>query len=67
MENINFITIQEYATAHGVKPCAVRRKCLRGYVQGAVKIGRDWLIPSNAPYVDHRYKEDVNHDAYNDN
>jgi hypothetical protein len=29
---------------------------LRGTLPGAVKIGRDWLIPRDAPYQDGRVK-----------
>ena len=51
-----YITLAEYATLHNITPCAVRRKCLRGNVPGAVKVGRDWLIPADAPYDDKRVK-----------
>ena len=56
--NINdYIPLAEYAARNNVTPCAVRRKCLRGNVPGAVKVGpRAWLIPSDAPYPDHRIK-----------
>jgi hypothetical protein len=50
----NLLPLPEYAARIGLTPCAVRRKCLRGTLPGAVKIGRDWLIPSEAPYTDNR-------------
>lgn len=56
MDVTNMITLAEYAARHGLNPVTVRHKCLRGNVPGAVKIGRDWLIPADAPYDDHRVK-----------
>ena len=56
MPDTNLITIKEYAEALGLAPVSVRRKCLRGNLPGAVKIGRDWLVPADAPYIDKRVK-----------
>lgn len=53
MEN-NMIPIAEYAARIGKAPCSIRQKCQRGTLAGAVKIGRDWLIPKDAPYTDSR-------------
>jgi len=50
------IPINEYAAKIGKAPTTVRQKCQRGTLPGAVKIGRDWLIPENAPYPDERIK-----------
>lgn len=52
----DLITIAEYAKSIGKDPANVRQKCLRGTLPGAVKIGRDWLIPPDAPYPDNRRK-----------
>ena len=52
----NMITIAEYAARIGKAPRSVRQKCQRGTLPGAVKIGRDWLVPENAPYPDERIK-----------
>lgn len=52
----NLITLREYAVKIGKNPVSVRQKCQRGNVPGAVKIGRDWLIPADAPYPDNRVK-----------
>ena len=52
----NLIPIAEYAARIGRDPATVRQKILRGALPGAVKIGRDWLIPANAPYTDNRVK-----------
>ena len=54
--NANLIPLPEYAAKVGRGCSAVRRKCLRGTLPGAVKIGRDWLIPENAPYPDNRVR-----------
>jgi hypothetical protein len=55
MQN-EMLTIAEYAARIGKAPRSVRQKCLLGTLPGAVKIGRDWLIPSEAPYQDRRVK-----------
>lgn len=52
----DLITITEYAARTGRNPAVVRQKCQRGTLPGAVKIGRDWLVPPDAPYPDHRVK-----------
>lgn len=53
MDN-NLIPIAEYASMIGKSPVSVRQKCQRGMLSGAIKIGRDWLIPADAPYTDKR-------------
>jgi excisionase family DNA binding protein len=40
------ISVQAAAAALGVSERYVRRLASQGRVQGAKKIGRDWLIPS---------------------
>lgn len=59
MEN-NMIPIAEYAARIGKAPRSVRQKCQLGTLPGAIKIGRDWLIPADAPYPDNR----VTHGLY---
>ena len=56
MQISDYIPLTEYAAKNNLLPNTVRRKCLRGSVPGAVKVGRDWLIPANAPYTDERVK-----------
>lgn len=56
MQIDNYISVPEYAARIGRTPYAVRHKCQRGTLPGAVKIGRDWLIPADAPYPDNREK-----------
>ena len=52
----NLIPIGEYAARIKRDPATVRQKILRGALPGAVKLGRDWLIPADAPYTDSRVK-----------
>lgn len=56
MSAATLLTIQEYAERVGKAPITIRQKCQRGNVPGAIKIGRDWLIPENAGYTDKRIK-----------
>jgi len=53
---MELIPLKDYADAHGLAPVTVRQKCQRGNVPGAVKLGRDWLIPADAPYDDKRVR-----------
>lgn len=55
MQN-EMLTIVEYAARIGKAPRSVRQKCQIGTLPGAVKIGRDWLIPADAAYQDNRIK-----------
>ena len=54
MDIKDLIPIAQYAQLIGKNPANVRQKCLRGTLPGAVKVGRDWLIPADAPYPDAR-------------
>lgn len=49
MEN-KYITVKEYAVKHGVAERTVRQKLQGNKIPGAQKLGRDWLIPADAPY-----------------
>ena len=48
------ITLKEYAERLGKNPAIVRQKAVRGTFQTAQKLGRDWIIDENEPYVDSR-------------
>lgn len=52
----SLIPIAQYAEAHGLTANAIRRRCIRGTLPGAVKLGRDWFIPADQPYTDNRMK-----------
>lgn len=53
---MEMLTISQYAARIGKAPRSVRQKCQAGTLPGAVKVGRDWLIPADAPYPDERIK-----------
>lgn len=53
----NMITAQEYADMYGKSVEQIKVFCRKGRISGALKLGRDWLIPSDAPYpADNRIK-----------
>ena len=52
----NLLLLNEYAARVGKSPRTVRQKCALGHLPGAVKMGRDWFIPADAPYTDSRIK-----------
>ena len=56
MQIDNLIPIAQYAEAHGLTANAIRRRCIRGTLPGAIKMGRDWFIPADQPYTDNRVK-----------
>jgi hypothetical protein len=45
---LGYETAQEAAGRFGIDDSQVRRLCIAGRVPGAVKVGRQWLIPSGA-------------------
>ena len=45
------ITAKQAAIILRLKPGTVRLLCLRGQIEGAEKIGRDWIIPSPPNYI----------------
>ena len=48
------ITVSEAAMFLRLKPGTVRLLCLRGQIEGAEKIGRDWIIPWPPKYIKRR-------------
>jgi len=50
------ISLIEYAERHGRDHSTVRRKALAGNFQTAQKIGRNWVIDEDEPYIDKRIK-----------
>lgn len=48
------ISLLDYAKKVGVTTSNLNKKARRGMLEGAVKIGRNWCIDEDAPYVDHR-------------
>lgn len=48
------ITASEYGKKHGKSIEQVKVFCRQGRIPGAVKIGRTWLLPIDAPYPEDR-------------
>jgi len=55
MDN-EIISLAEYAKLHGITGGTARQRALRGVFKTARKIGRDWVIEKNEPYIDYRFK-----------
>lgn len=56
------ISLTEYAKMHGKNESSVRKKVLRGGFKTARKIGRNWVINRDEPYVDNRYRKNKRSD-----
>lgn len=53
---LNLITAAEYGKQNGKSVEQIKVLCRNGRITGATKIGRDWMIPADAPYpTDGRY------------
>ena len=48
------ITATQAAEILKLKPVTVRLLCRTGHIEGAVKIGRDWVIPCPPQYINRR-------------
>jgi hypothetical protein len=44
------ITAAQLAAQWSISPVWVRRMCQHGRIKGAVKFGRDWMVPPGAKY-----------------
>ena len=44
----DMLTTRQAAERRGVAVVTVRRWCQQGKVRGAIRIGRDWMIPATA-------------------
>lgn len=42
------VTVKAYAFRLGITPTRVRQLLQAGRIPGAIKLGRDWLIPDDA-------------------
>jgi len=49
---VGWQTTEEYAAAHKTTPGAIRKRCERDQIPGAVKDGARWLIPANGTLPD---------------
>lgn len=43
-----YVTVKEIAEKWGLKARTVQIMCANGKIEGAVKFGRDWAIPTDA-------------------
>ena len=53
-----YITLKEWAQAHGIHPDTARQRALRGAFKTAEKIGNLWIIKADEELIDHRRKSD---------
>ena len=44
-----FISVKEYAEAHGLASRTVRNYCAKGQMPGARLVGKTWYVPADAP------------------
>lgn len=57
-EQVELLTIEEYATQHKKSVTLVRRLCREGRLEGAIQKGKVWLVPAGSPYpADERMKD----------
>ena len=50
------ISLAEYAQKHSLNHSVIRKRAASGGFATAQKIGRNWVIDSDEPYIDHRIK-----------
>ena len=43
-----YLTVNETAEKWGLTPRRIRAMCSSNMIEGATKIGKEWVIPSNA-------------------
>ena len=46
---LDWITPQQAAEQWGISDRRVQALCVKGQIDGAVRLGRGWLIPKNTP------------------
>ena len=49
-DDVDFLTVKEYANKHEKSEEQIKVFCRNGRIIGAKKMGRDWIIPTDAPY-----------------
>lgn len=47
--DMDFISVKEYANAHGIAERTARNYCVQGKIPGAQLIGKTWSVPADAP------------------
>lgn len=53
-EDLEYLSVVEYASLVGRTPAAIRRMIGRNGIPGAIYCGSQWVIPRDAEYVDRR-------------
>ena len=48
------ITVKQAAKILRLKPVTVGLLCRQGQIEGAIKVGRDWVIPDRPTYTKRR-------------
>jgi len=56
-EEINYISVTEYANKHDKCRATVKNLCVAGRIPGVRKNSSGWLIPENAPYPKRKKRE----------
>lgn len=56
-KQFNLIPLTEYAKNHGRALSSVQQKARRGGFKTTVKMGRDWFIDADEPYIDYRKRD----------
>jgi hypothetical protein len=54
MPEPKLLPLVEYAAKVHRDPASIRQRILRGNFPSAVKMGRNWFVPEDAPYDDNR-------------
>lgn len=49
-DSVQYISVQEYAAAHGKSPSRIKTHCQNHRIAGVIKIGGRYAIPKDAPY-----------------
>lgn len=44
----NYLNIRQIAEKWNLTPRTIRKMCADGRIEGATKLGRDWIIPAEA-------------------
>lgn len=48
MKNIEYTTSVKLSKLWGISPRQIRKYCAKGLLEGAIKDGKNWMIPANA-------------------
>lgn len=46
---MDLISVKEYAATHGLAERTVRNYCVSGKINGALYVGKSWMLPADAP------------------